>query len=173
MRRLRETIERAAPTAATVLITGESGTGKELVARAIHAASRARRPFVQVNCAAIPEELIESELFGHEKGAFTGAVRSQTGKFVAADGGTIFLDEIGDMSARTQAKVLRVLEGGEVEPVGAPRVRQVNVRVVAATNRDLTEEIRDGRFREDLFYRRTEPRSPPRPPGGGATTSHT
>jgi len=106
-----------------------------------------------VNCAAIPEELIESELFGHEKGSFTGAVRRQTGKFVEADGGTIFLDEVGDMSARTQAKVLRVLEAGEVEPVGAPRVRQVNVRVIAATNRDLTESIRENRFREDLFFR--------------------
>ena len=154
IRRLRETIERAAPTAATVLILGESGTGKELVARAIHDASpRRAQAFVQVNCAAIPEELIESELFGHEKGSFTGAVRKQTGKFVAADGGTIFLDEIGDMSARTQAKVLRVLESGDVEPVGADRVSRVNVRVVAATHRDLEEEIRQGRFREDLYYR--------------------
>jgi two-component system, NtrC family, nitrogen regulation response regulator NtrX len=154
MQRLRQEVVRAAPTGATVLIMGESGTGKELVAREIHTASRvAGGPFVQVNCAAIPEELIESELFGHEKGSFTGAVRRQTGKFVEADGGTIFLDEVGDMSARTQAKVLRVLEAGEVEPVGAPRVRQVNVRVVAATNRDLTEAIRDGRFREDLFFR--------------------
>jgi two-component system nitrogen regulation response regulator NtrX len=110
-------------------------------------------PFIQVNCAAIPEELIESELFGHEKGSFTGAVRRQTGKFVEADGGTIFLDEVGDMSARAQAKVLRVLEAGEVEPVGASRVRQVNVRVVAATNRDLTESIKGGRFREDLYFR--------------------
>jgi two-component system, NtrC family, nitrogen regulation response regulator NtrX len=154
MQRLRQEVVRAAPTGATVLIMGESGTGKELVAREIHTASRvAGGPFVQVNCAAIPEELIESELFGHEKGSFTGAVRRQTGKFVEADGGTIFLDEVGDMSARTQAKFLRVLEAGEVEPVGAPRVRQVNVRVVAATNRDLTEAIRDGRFREDLFFR--------------------
>jgi two-component system, NtrC family, nitrogen regulation response regulator NtrX len=154
MRKLRETIERAAPTNATVLITGESGTGKELVARAIHrASSRRERPLVQVNCAAIPEELIESELFGHEKGSFTGAVRKQMGKFVAADGGTIFLDEIGDMSARTQAKVLRVLQNGEVEPVGAERTVQVDVRVVAATNRNLEDEIAAGRFREDLFYR--------------------
>jgi two-component system nitrogen regulation response regulator NtrX len=152
--RLRQEIVRAAPTGATVLIMGESGTGKELVAREIHAASRVSGgPFIQVNCAAIPEELIESELFGHEKGAFTGAVRRQTGKFVEADGGTIFLDEVGDMSARTQAKVQRVLEAGEVEPVGAAKVRQVNVRVIAATNRDLTEAIRDGRFREDLFFR--------------------
>ncbi|HEX9670246.1 MAG TPA: sigma-54 dependent transcriptional regulator [Thermoanaerobaculia bacterium] len=154
MRRLRETIEKAAPTTATVLIAGESGTGKELVAREIHQASaRRERPLVQVNCAAIPEELIESELFGHEKGSFTGAVRRQTGKFVAADGGTIFLDEIGDMSARTQAKVLRVLQNGEVEPVGAEKTVQVDVRVVAATHRTLDEEIAAGRFREDLFYR--------------------
>jgi two-component system nitrogen regulation response regulator NtrX len=154
MRRLRETIEKAAPTSATVLITGESGTGKELVARSIHRMSLRRdRTLVQVNCAAIPEELIESELFGHEKGSFTGAVRRQTGKFVTADGGTIFLDEIGDMSARTQAKVLRVLQNGEVEPVGAERTVTVDVRVVAATNRDLEEEIKAGRFREDLFYR--------------------
>jgi two-component system nitrogen regulation response regulator NtrX len=154
VRRLREMIEKAAPTPATVLITGESGTGKELVARAIHRLSARRdRPLVQVNCAAIPEELIESELFGHEKGSFTGAVRKAMGKFVAADTGTIFLDEIGDMSARTQAKVLRVLQNGEVEPVGAERTIQVDVRVVAATNRNLEEEIAAGRFREDLYYR--------------------
>jgi two-component system nitrogen regulation response regulator NtrX len=151
---LRTQIERAAPTKATVLIQGESGTGKELVAREIHRrSSRARMTFVQVNCAAIPEELIESELFGHEKGSFTGAVRKQTGKFVAADGGTIFLDEVGDMSLRTQAKVLRVLQEGEVEPVGAATVIKVEVRVIAATNKDLVEEIRGGRFREDLYYR--------------------
>ncbi len=154
MKALRGQIELAAPTKATVLIEGESGTGKELVAREIHRrSSRANAPFVQVNCAAIPEELIESELFGHEKGSFTGAVRKQTGKFVAADGGTIFLDEIGDMSLRTQAKVLRVLQEGEVEPVGAATVVKVDVRVIAATNKELTEEIRAGRFREDLFYR--------------------
>ncbi len=154
MGRLRETIERAAPTPATVLITGESGTGKELVARAIHRGSNRRdRPVIQVNCAAIPEELIESELFGHEKGSFTGAVRRQVGKFVAAHTGTIFLDEIGDMSARTQAKVLRVLQNGEVEPVGSERTERVDVRVIAATNRDLEKEISEGRFREDLFYR--------------------
>src|SRR4051794_13980776 len=154
MRDLKAMIERAAPTKATVLITGESGTGKELVAREIHRRSaRAAQPFVQVNCAAIPEELIESELFGHEKGSFTGAVRKQTGKFVAADGGTIFLDEIGDMSLRTQAKVLRVLQEGEVEPVGSATVVKVDVRVIAATNKDLEEEIKAGRFREDLYYR--------------------
>ncbi len=151
---LKSQIERAAPTKATVLITGESGTGKELVAREIHRrSSRANEAFIQVNCAAIPEELIESELFGHEKGSFTGAVRKQTGKFVAADGGTIFLDEIGDMSLRTQAKVLRVLQEGEVEPVGSATVVKVDVRVIAATNKELTEEIRSGRFREDLYYR--------------------
>jgi two-component system nitrogen regulation response regulator NtrX len=154
MRDLKSQIERAAPTKATVLITGESGTGKELVAREIHRrSSRANMQFIQVNCAAIPDELIESELFGHEKGSFTGAVRKQTGKFVAADGGTIFLDEIGDMSMRTQAKVLRVLQEGDVEPVGSATVVKVDVRVIAATNKDLEEEIRAGRFREDLYYR--------------------
>ncbi len=154
MRKLRETIGRAAPTPATVLVTGESGTGKELVARALHVGSpRSERALVQVNCAAIPDELIESELFGHEKGSFTGAVRRQLGKFVAADGGTIFLDEIGDMSARTQAKVLRVLQEGEVEPVGAEKTVRVDVRVIAATHRDLEAEIAAGRFREDLFFR--------------------
>jgi two-component system nitrogen regulation response regulator NtrX len=154
IRQLLATVDRAAPTPATVLITGESGTGKELVARLIHDRSARRdRAFVMVNCAAIPEELIESELFGHEKGSFTGAVRRQAGKFAVADGGTIFLDEIGDMSARTQAKVLRALQNGEVEPVGAERSLRVDVRVVAATNRNLEEEIKAGRFREDLFYR--------------------
>lgn len=154
MQELRATIDRAAPTPATVLITGESGVGKELVARAIHAGSqRSEMPLVQVNCAAIPDELIESELFGHERGAFTGAVRRQIGKFTAADGGTIFLDEVGDMSARTQAKVLRALQSGEIEPVGARMTTTVDVRVVAATHRDLPGEIEAGRFREDLFYR--------------------
>jgi two-component system nitrogen regulation response regulator NtrX len=154
LRQVQEDIAKAAPTKASVLITGESGTGKELVARAIHRNSpRASAAFVKVNCAAIPEELIESELFGHEKGAFTGAVRDQAGKFVQADGGTIFLDEIGDMSLRTQSKVLRVLQDGEVEPVGAARTLTVDVRVLAATNKDLTDEIRAGRFREDLYFR--------------------
>jgi len=154
IRELRMQIERAAPTRATVLISGESGTGKELVAREIHRLSpRSAKAFVQVNCAAIPEELIESELFGHEKGSFTGAVRKQTGKFIQADGGTIFLDEIGDMSLRTQAKVLRVLQEGHVEPVGAAAVLTVDVRVIAATNKNLQEEIKHGRFREDLYYR--------------------
>jgi two-component system nitrogen regulation response regulator NtrX len=154
MRSLREAIARAAPTQATVLITGESGTGKELVARAIHAGSpRVQAPFIKVNCAAIPEDLIESELFGHERGAFTGASHKQIGKFVRADGGTIFLDEIGDMSPRVQAKVLRVLQDGEVEPVGAGQQIHVDVRVIAATNHDLQEALARGRFREDLFFR--------------------
>jgi two-component system, NtrC family, nitrogen regulation response regulator NtrX len=154
LRRLREEIARVAPARATVLITGESGTGKELVARRLHHLSpRALAPFIRVNCAAIPDELIESELFGHERGSFTGAVRKQIGKFVQADGGTIFLDEVGDMSLRTQAKVLRVLQDGEVEPVGAGVVRHVDVRVIAATNKDLELEVREGRFREDLYFR--------------------
>src|SRR5262245_45789641 len=154
MKSVHEQIALAAPTKASVLITGESGTGKELVARAVHRNSpRASKAFVRVNCAAIPEELIESELFGHEKGSFTGALRDQAGKFVQADGGTIFLDEIGDMSLKTQAKVLRVLQDGEVEPVGAAKSFTVDVRVIAATNKDLPAEIRRGAFREDLYYR--------------------
>jgi len=152
--RLREEIAAAAPTTATVLITGESGTGKELIARAIHSGSlRADEQFIQVNCAAIPEELIESELFGHEKGSFTGAYEKREGKFVQASGATLFLDEIGDMSLRTQAKVLRVLEEGEVEPIGSGRVLTVDVRVIAATNKALEEEIEKGNFRLDLYYR--------------------
>ncbi len=154
LRRLREEIARVAPSHATVLVQGESGTGKELVARRLHHLSpRARRPFVRVNCAAIPEELIESELFGHEKGSFTGAHRRQAGKFVQADSGTIFLDEVGDMSLKTQAKVLRVLQDGEVEPVGAGQPFRVDVRVIAATNKDLAAEVAAGLFREDLYYR--------------------
>jgi two-component system nitrogen regulation response regulator NtrX len=152
--RIMDQVKRAAPTNATVLILGESGVGKELVARAIHRASlRARERFVQVNCAAIPEELIESELFGHERGAFTGATEKQVGKFEMADRGTIFLDEVGDMSAKTQAKVLRVLQEGEVERLGSSRTIKVDVRVIAATNKDLEEEITQGRFREDLYFR--------------------
>jgi two-component system nitrogen regulation response regulator NtrX len=154
LREVRQAVARIAPTKASVLITGESGTGKELVARAIHRnGPRGDRPFVQVNCAAIPEELIESELFGHVKGSFTGATRDQVGKFVRADEGTIFLDEVGDMSLKTQAKVLRVLQDGDVEPVGAAKTLTVDVRVVAATNKDLAEEIRAGSFREDLYFR--------------------
>jgi two-component system, NtrC family, nitrogen regulation response regulator NtrX len=147
-------VARAAPTNATVLIQGESGVGKELVARTIHRNSlRSRERFVQVNCAAIPEELIESELFGHEKGSFTGATEKQLGKFEQADRGTIFLDEVGDMSAKTQAKVLRVLQEGEVERLGSARTIKVDVRVIAATNKNLEEEIEKGRFREDLYFR--------------------
>jgi len=151
---IHEAIARAAPTKASVLITGESGTGKELVARAVHRNStRSAAPFVKVNCAAIPEELIESELFGHEKGSFTGATRQQVGKFVQAHGGTIFLDEVGDMSLKTQSKVLRALQDGEIEPVGAAKSMTVDVRVITATNKNLPEEIGAGNFREDLFFR--------------------
>jgi two-component system nitrogen regulation response regulator NtrX len=154
LKRIMEQVQRAAPTNATVLILGESGVGKELIARAIHRNSlRARERFVQVNCAAIPEELIESELFGHERGAFTGATDKQTGKFEMADRGTIFLDEVGDMSAKTQAKVLRVLQEGEVERLGSSRTIKVDARVIAATNKDLEHEIAEGRFREDLYFR--------------------
>ncbi|MGH9788471.1 MAG: sigma-54-dependent transcriptional regulator [Candidatus Acidiferrales bacterium] len=153
MKALRQQLSLTAPTNSRVLIYGESGTGKELVARALHAGSlRAARPFVEVNCAAIPEELIESELFGHRKGSYTGASEDKRGKFRLADEGTIFLDEVGDMSLRTQAKVLRVLEEQRFEPIGSAPV-QVDVRVLAATNKDLEEEISAGRFREDLFYR--------------------
>jgi two-component system nitrogen regulation response regulator NtrX len=154
MRQLRDEIDMAAPSNGRVLIYGENGTGKELVARLIHALSRRRAgPFVEVNCAAIPEELIESELFGHLRGAFTGATSDRRGKFETADGGTIFLDEIGDMSLKTQAKVLRVLQEQVVEPVGSTSRIKVDVRVLAATNKDLPAEIRAGRFREDLYFR--------------------
>jgi two-component system, NtrC family, nitrogen regulation response regulator NtrX len=154
LRQVMGAIGRAAPTNATVLIQGESGVGKELVARTIHRNSlRSRERFVQVNCAAIPEELIESELFGHEKGSFTGATEKQVGKFEQADRGTIFLDEVGDMSAKTQAKVLRVLQEGEVERLGSARTIKVDVRVIAATNKNLEEEIEKGHFREDLYFR--------------------
>jgi two-component system nitrogen regulation response regulator NtrX len=154
MAQLREQIAMAAPTKGRVLIYGENGTGKELVARNIHMLSRKRGgPFVEVNCAAIPEELIESELFGHMKGAFTGAMADRRGKFEAADGGTLFLDEIGDMSLKTQAKVLRALQEEVVEPVGGTTTVKVDVRVIAATNKDLPTEIRGGRFREDLYFR--------------------
>jgi len=154
IRQLREQVAMAAPTNGRVLIFGENGTGKELVARTVHALSRRRnQPFVEVNCAAIPEELIESELFGHVKGAFTGAVADRKGKFEAAHNGTIFLDEIGDMSMKTQAKVLRVLQEQVTEPVGSTSRVQVDVRVLAATNKDLLAEIRGARFREDLYFR--------------------
>ncbi len=151
---LRETIERVAPTQATVLIVGENGTGKELVARAIHHLSpRSTRPLVEVNCAAIPEELIESELFGHERGAFTGASERRRGRFDLAHNGTLFLDEIGDMSLKTQAKTLRILEEQRFERVGGTKTIQVDVRIIAATNKDLKQEIAEGWFREDLYYR--------------------
>jgi two-component system nitrogen regulation response regulator NtrX len=154
MVRLREEIARAAPTEARVLITGENGTGKELVARALHAGSPRRdRPLVKVNCAAIPSELLESELFGHEKGAFTGAVAQRRGKFELAQGGTLLLDEIGDMNPTTQAKLLRVLEEREMERVGGERTLPLDVRVLASTNRDLAELLTGGRFREDLYHR--------------------
>jgi two-component system, NtrC family, nitrogen regulation response regulator NtrX len=154
MMQLREQVAMAAPTNGRVLIYGENGTGKELVARSVHSLSRRRGgPFIEVNCAAIPEELIESELFGHIKGSFTGALADRRGKFELADGGTLFLDEIGDMSLKTQAKVLRALQEQVVEPVGGAASVRVDVRVLAATNKDLPTEIRFGRFREDLYFR--------------------
>jgi len=149
-----ETVARVAPTSATVLLTGESGTGKELVARTLHHASdRADQPFVPVNCAAIPESLLEAELFGHEKGAFTGAVTRRVGRFERADGGTLFLDEIGDMSLVLQAKLLRALEDRTIERVGGEEPISLDVRIVAATNRDLSDSRASGEFREDLYYR--------------------
>ena len=152
--KIKEMIDRVAPTEARVLITGSNGTGKELVARWLHEKSpRNTMPFVEVNCAAIPGELIESELFGHEKGAFTSAVKQHKGKFEQADGGTLFLDEIGDMSLAAQAKVLRVLQENKISRVGSDKEINVRVRVVAATNKNLTEEITKGTFREDLYHR--------------------
>jgi two-component system nitrogen regulation response regulator NtrX len=154
IRALMDKIEKVGVTPARVLITGENGTGKELVARAIHRLSpRASKPFIEVNCAAIPSELIESELFGHMKGSFTGAIADRAGKFEQADKGTLFLDEVGDMSLAAQAKVLRVLQDGEVTRIGGSKRAQVDVRVLAATNKNLEEEIANGRFREDLYYR--------------------
>lgn len=154
IRAVNEQVRRAAPSESRLLITGENGTGKELVARQVHRQSpRADKPFIEVNCAAIPEELIESELFGHEKGAFTGATAKRRGKFDLADGGTIFLDEIADMSLRTQAKILRILQEQKFERVGGVEAISVDVRVIAATNKDLSELIRKERFREDLYFR--------------------
>src|SRR4051812_8163778 len=154
LRQVLDRVEKVAPTDARVLITGENGTGKELIARAVHRLSpRADGPFVEVNCAAIPSELIESELFGHMKGSFTGASDDRAGKFELADGGTLFLDEIGDMSLAAQAKVLRALQEGIITRVGGAKPIKVDVRVMAATNKELEEEIKGGRFREDLFYR--------------------
>lgn len=152
--RVRQFIEKVAPCEARVLITGENGTGKELVARWLHAKSnRAAAPFVEVNCAAIPSELIESELFGHERGAFTSAIKQRRGKFEQADGGTLFMDEIGDMSLAAQAKVLRALQENKICRVGSDKDIDVDVRVIAATNKNLREEIRNGNFREDLYHR--------------------
>jgi two-component system, NtrC family, nitrogen regulation response regulator NtrX len=154
MEALRETIGRVARSDSTVLISGDSGTGKELIARLIHQRSgRSQNRFIQVNCAAIPDELIESELFGHEKGSFTGAFEKKIGKFESAHRGSIFLDEIGDLSLKAQAKVLRVLEEGEVQPLGSPEIKKVNVRVIAATNKNLEAEIKKNNFREDLYFR--------------------
>jgi transcriptional regulator with GAF, ATPase, and Fis domain len=154
MKELFEALKQVAVTDATVLIFGETGTGKELIARSIHQAGpRKDKPLVRVNCAAIPGTLMESEFFGHERGAFTGATVRREGRFGLADGGTIFLDEVGELPLDLQAKLLRVLQEGEFEPLGSARTRKVNVRVVAATNRDLAEMAREGKFREDLFYR--------------------
>ena len=154
LRRVLDLVERVADTDSTVLITGESGTGKEVVARALHWGSgRAERPFVTVNCGAIPEELLESELFGHVKGAFTGAANARVGRFQMADGGTLFLDEIGDMSPNLQVKLLRALQDQSFEPVGSSETQRVDVRIIAATNQDLERAIQEKRFREDLFYR--------------------
>ncbi|AXE20089.1 sigma-54-dependent Fis family transcriptional regulator [Runella rosea] len=154
IKRVKDTIDRVAPTEARVLITGANGSGKEMVAKQIHEkSSRANKPLIEVNCAAIPSELIESELFGYEKGAFTGAVKQRIGKFEQADGGTLFLDEIGDMSLSAQAKVLRALQESKITRVGGDKEIKINVRVIAATNKDLKREIAEGGFREDLYHR--------------------
>ena len=154
MKKLRDTIQRVSKSDSTVLIFGPSGTGKELISRNIHHFSRRKdKKFVQVNCAAIPDELIESELFGHEKGSFTGAYEKKIGKFENAHQGSIFLDEVGDLSLKAQAKVLRVLEEGEIQRVGSPEIKKVNVRVISATNKDLKEELKKGNFRDDLYFR--------------------
>ncbi len=154
LRDLFKIITKVAPTDSTVLVTGESGTGKEVLVRALHANSlRGEKPFIPINCGAIPRELLESELFGHEKGAFTHAIRSKPGRFELGDTGTVFLDEIGEMDLPLQVKILRVLQEREIERVGGTGVRKVDVRIIAATNRDLEEEVRAGRFREDLYYR--------------------
>jgi len=154
MRRLLQTVSRVAPRDITLLIRGETGTGKELIASFVHARSRrAARPLVRFNCAALPEDLAEAELFGHARGAFTGAVQARRGFFAQAEGGTLVLDEIGELPSSVQAKLLRALQDGEIQPVGAARVERVDVRVIATTNRDLAAEVRAGRFREDLYYR--------------------
>jgi transcriptional regulator with PAS, ATPase and Fis domain len=154
VQRISQLVRKVAPTDATILIMGESGTGKELIARAVHALSpRVDRPFIPVNCGAIPAELLESEMFGHERGAFTGAIGQRAGMFQLANGGTIFLDEVGEMSPTLQVKLLRVLQDREVRPVGGDRTTRIDLRVVAASNKDLAAEVDAGRFREDLFYR--------------------
>ncbi len=154
MKNILETVAMVAPTEASVLILGESGTGKELIANALHqGSSRSDKAFIKVNCAALPETLLESELFGHEKGAYTGAVTKRPGRFALADGGTIFLDEIGELSPATQAKLLRVLQEREIEPLGSTKTIKVDIRILAATNRNLKEEVNKGAFRDDLFYR--------------------
>lgn len=154
LRNVLRVVEKVASTSSTVLITGESGTGKELVVRALHQQSpRAEMPFVPINCGAIPKELLESELFGHEKGAFTHAIRSRAGRFELAHGGTVFLDEIGELDQVLQVKILRVIQEREIERVGSTKTQKVDVRIVAATNRDLEHEVEQGRFREDLYYR--------------------
>src|SRR5678816_1768820 len=154
IQKISQLVRKVAPTDATILIMGESGTGKELVARAVHAFSnRTDRPFIPVNCGAIPAELLESEMFGHERGAFTGAIGQRSGMFQLANGGTIFLDEVGEMNPTLQVKLLRVLQDREVRPVGGDRPLKVDVRVLAASNKDLASEVEAGRFREDLFYR--------------------
>jgi len=154
MQEIFHLLELVSPSEANVLLLGETGTGKELVARAIHGSSdRAQGPFVVVNCAALPETLLESELFGHERGAFTGAVQRKDGRFLLAHRGTLFLDEIGELSLTTQAKILRVLQAREFEPLGSTRTLKVDVRIIAATNRHLEAMVREGRFRDDLFYR--------------------
>jgi transcriptional regulator with GAF, ATPase, and Fis domain len=153
MHKIFSVVEKVAKTRSTVLILGESGTGKELIAKALHALSGRGGKLVPVNCGAIPEDILESELFGHEKGSFTGAINNRIGRFQLADGGTIFLDEIAEMSPKLQVKLLRVLQERKVDPVGSTRSIDVDVRVIAATNKDLAEEVKAGRFREDLFYR--------------------
>ena len=154
MQKIHKLVQRVAGTDATVLITGESGTGKEVVARTIHMSSpRADRPFVPINCAAVPHDLLESELFGHVRGAFTGAVNSRVGLFELADGGTFFLDEVGELPLSLQAKLLRVLQSGEIRPIGSAETKALNVRIIAATNKDIARSVETGTFREDLFYR--------------------
>jgi transcriptional regulator with GAF, ATPase, and Fis domain len=153
MKNIYQLVKKVAPSSSTVLILGESGTGKEVLAKYIHFCSKRKGPFIPINCAAIPEELLEAELFGYEKGAFTGAIKSKPGKFEMANGGTIFLDEIGELSPKLQAKLLRVIQEKQVERLGGDRSIKVEVRILAATNKDLEKEVKEGRFREDLFFR--------------------